>query len=54
MSRATPTYQDLTNVSQRAAYQQTLFGTTYLTPPEARVYLQQMLATLKQLRSKDK
>jgi hypothetical protein len=45
-------YRDLTFVRQRAAYQSTLFGDTYLTPQEARVYLQQMLTTLKAYREK--
>lgn len=38
---------ELTNVRNRAAYQSSLWGDTYLTPQEARVYLQQMLQTLR-------
>jgi hypothetical protein len=45
-------YRDLTFVRQRAAYQSTLFGDTYLTPQEALVYINQMLATLKRYKEK--
>jgi hypothetical protein len=41
------------NQLNRAAYQPTLWGDTYLTPQEARVYLQQMLQTLKATRERN-
>ena len=38
---------ELTNVRNRAAYQSSLWGDTYLTPQEARVYITQMLQMLR-------
>ena len=43
---------DLTFVRNRSAYQSSLWGDTYLTPQEARVYITQMLQTLKRHREK--
>jgi len=45
---------NLTALVQRSAHQGSLWGDTYLTPQEARVYLQQMLQTLKATREKNK
>lgn len=45
---------DLTFVRNRAAYQSSLWGDTYLTPQEARVYLNQMLQTLTRSRAKNR
>ena len=45
---------ELTNVRNRSAYQSSLWGDTYLTPQEARVYITQMLQTLKRHREKKK
>lgn len=42
----------LLGVNKKALYQPSLWGDTYLTPQEARVYLQQMLMTLKKAREK--
>ena len=36
----------------RNLYQSSLWGDTYLTPEEARIYITQMLMTLKQAREK--
>ena len=43
---------NLTLLARRADYQPSLWGDTYLTPAEARIYIQQMLMTLKQAREK--
>ena len=43
---------DLTHYAQRAAYQPSLWGDTYLTPQEAAVYLNQMLTMLANAREK--
>lgn len=43
---------DLTHYAQRASYQPSLWGDTYLTPQEAAIYLQQMLQTLKRYQEK--
>lgn len=37
---------NLTLLAQRANYQSSLWGDTYLTPEEARVYIEQMLTML--------
>ena len=44
---------NLTLLARRADYQPSLWGDTYLTPEEARIYIQQMLMTLKQAREKN-
>lgn len=41
----------LTLLGKRADYQPSLWGDTYLTPEEARVYITQMLNTLKRDRA---
>jgi hypothetical protein len=43
---------DLTHYAQRASYQPSLWGDTYLTPQEASVYLNEMLTMLAVARSK--
>lgn len=46
-TQATPRSK-VTNVTyQRNLYQPSLWGDTYLTPQEARIYLQQMLTMLR-------
>ena len=43
---------DLTHYAQRASYQPSLWGDTYLTPQEASVYLNEMLTMLAVARNK--
>ena len=43
---------NLTNVRNRSAYHSSLWGDTYLTPQEARIYITQMLMTLARDRAK--
>ena len=43
----------LPNTVRRALYQPSLWGDTYLTPQEARVYITQMLETLRKAREKN-
>ena len=38
---------NLTLLARRADYQPSLWGDTYLTPEEARIYIQQMLQMLR-------
>ena len=44
--------RQFTAVQHRAAYQSSLWGDTYLTPQEARIYLQQMLQMLRKEKKK--
>ena len=43
---------NLTFVRNRAAYQSSLWGDTYLTPQEARVYITQILQMLRKEKKK--
>ena len=44
--------RQFTAVQHRSAYQSSLWGDTYLTPQEARIYITQMLQTLKRYKDK--
>lgn len=46
--------QALPNIVRRSMFQSSLWGDTYLTPEEARVYIQQMLTMLAASRKKKK